>query len=435
MAKNIEMNVLNESGEYEVIYPKTAVENILNNKGGYGVTNDDAFEIGDILLSTRSENEMGERWQVCDGREVDGTIYPEYSLIVGSKRGWGGNFKAQTDATLCFTGLKYNDYYLFINYRGRVSYRKTIYGDSFEGTSAQVPYTSYTLREISIQNNKIVCLWTYGQRAFIGVLSSLNGSWTYCACLNTKDDEYPVDGGWVYWISGNTYLIVCHADLEDGTTGESNAFYYNVVTVGTESSISTKFGSNTRQRSKSAVRLGNTVYLWGHCSYSNRDATDYYSLSVSTSPTVTTIRENEYSLTQSYGAIKFVYNNQIYYYKSGIFYLGSKTALSATSKLTISTTDLLYWEIVGNELYVIYKTKIDKYNFSTYTLIGSYTCNLGEIGVTIINYIIVNGNDITVCYAKNSSSAPSTKIWDNYSSIVLPIVTPPDNATYYIKLK
>lgn len=91
MSRNIEINIKQQNGEvtnYETLYPKTVSKNILYS-GEDNVTVWDklnnltpstTFEVGDILLTSKTINLGTNQWLVCDGSSVNIDLYPELKI-------------------------------------------------------------------------------------------------------------------------------------------------------------------------------------------------------------------------------------------------------------------------------------------------------------------------------------------------------------------
>ena len=88
MSRNIEINIKQQNGDstvYETLYPKTVSKNILYS-GEDNVTVWDklnnltpstTFEVGDILLTSKTINLGTNQWLICDGSSVNTDLYPE----------------------------------------------------------------------------------------------------------------------------------------------------------------------------------------------------------------------------------------------------------------------------------------------------------------------------------------------------------------------
>lgn len=88
MARNIEINIKQQTGDvssYETLYPKTVSKNILYS-GEDTVTVWDklnnlspstTFEVGDVLLTSKTINLGTNQWLPCDGSSVNLDLYPE----------------------------------------------------------------------------------------------------------------------------------------------------------------------------------------------------------------------------------------------------------------------------------------------------------------------------------------------------------------------
>lgn len=78
MPKNIEMNVKQQDGSYEVIYPKTVTENV------YDENNNSLLEIlkGIIVMWSGSQSNIPSGWVLCDGN--NGTPDLRNRFIVGA---------------------------------------------------------------------------------------------------------------------------------------------------------------------------------------------------------------------------------------------------------------------------------------------------------------------------------------------------------------
>lgn len=91
MSRNIEINIKQQNGEvtnYETLYPKTISKNILYS-GEDSVTVWDklnnltpstTFEVGDILLTSKTINLGTNQWLICDGSSVNIDLYPELKI-------------------------------------------------------------------------------------------------------------------------------------------------------------------------------------------------------------------------------------------------------------------------------------------------------------------------------------------------------------------
>ena len=82
MPKNIEMNYKNLSGSYEVLYPNTQVEGLVdfqdymsNNYYNKDQVDENTWTIGDIRPTIRDD--LSDDWHLCDGTGISGTLYPE----------------------------------------------------------------------------------------------------------------------------------------------------------------------------------------------------------------------------------------------------------------------------------------------------------------------------------------------------------------------
>lgn len=95
MSRNIEINIKQQNGEvtnYETLYPKTVSKNILYS-GEDSVTVWDklnnltpstTFEVGDILLTSKTINLGTNQWLPCDGTVVDIAKYPDLGILGSS---------------------------------------------------------------------------------------------------------------------------------------------------------------------------------------------------------------------------------------------------------------------------------------------------------------------------------------------------------------
>lgn len=91
MSRNIEINIKQQNGDvtnYETLYPKTVSKNILYS-GEDNVTVWDklnnltpstTFEVGDILLTSKTINLGTNQWLICDGSSVNIDLYPELKI-------------------------------------------------------------------------------------------------------------------------------------------------------------------------------------------------------------------------------------------------------------------------------------------------------------------------------------------------------------------
>lgn len=88
MSRNIEINIKQQNGDvtnYETLYPKTVSKNILYNGDDEvtvwdklnNLTPSTTFEVGDILLTSKTINLGTNQWLICDGSSVNTDLYPE----------------------------------------------------------------------------------------------------------------------------------------------------------------------------------------------------------------------------------------------------------------------------------------------------------------------------------------------------------------------
>ena len=89
MPKNIEMNVKQQDGSYEVIYPKTVTENVYNSSGQTvdQIVQQNAEDVltvfkGIIVMWSGSQSNIPSGWVLCDGN--NGTPDLRNRFIVGA---------------------------------------------------------------------------------------------------------------------------------------------------------------------------------------------------------------------------------------------------------------------------------------------------------------------------------------------------------------
>lgn len=96
MPKNIEMNVKQQDGSYEVIYPKTVTENVYNSSGQtvdqiMQQNTEDVLTVfkGIIVMWSGSQSNIPSGWVLCDGN--NGTPDLRNRFIVGAGSTYGVN--------------------------------------------------------------------------------------------------------------------------------------------------------------------------------------------------------------------------------------------------------------------------------------------------------------------------------------------------------
>lgn len=95
MSRNIEINIKTQDEstqqtQYEVLYPKNTSKNVVFNPDNgdnvtvydklNNITPNNSFELGDILLTSKINIDI-EKWKLCDGSELDNSIYAELGNI------------------------------------------------------------------------------------------------------------------------------------------------------------------------------------------------------------------------------------------------------------------------------------------------------------------------------------------------------------------
>lgn len=392
MAKNIEMQLLNSSGSYEAVYPKTLGENVYLSNGQtvedkiFSVGVDSAFEVGDTLTTLR--NDLSSDWRLCDGSLVDATDEPELC-----------NYLKNTGALNWYMKSKAIDFSA-----NMISISSFAYGNGYYVVSGKYWNSSESYSD------------TY---AVIGYTTDLvNGTWTFKRLYqgkyaNTVADDIKnikyINGYWV--IAGGHY---------DGTK------YYGRIGYSTSLDGTWTFKDvfSATYNDTYCNTIGYTNGYWyagGEKNSSSDTLTDQlaYSTSLSGTWTVKTLGSsgnNRYRWICDcvyYQGIWYqllVYRNSSGYYQYNIYYgssIDTITNLAVESTQGNSHTYQAHFEVMDDALvcvlgigkyYYKYNTSTDATDWTLKNLDSYYLCDIKKINnqYVYLRYTFDSGNNIFV---------------------------------------
>ena len=117
-------------------------------------------------MSVRQEQNLGEKWKLCDGSKIDPALYPEYAQVQNAAKGYGGNFNQIESSVNIATALgaellpvMYKGNYLFLvnttNSNGITTAATLYWHNSLEAASSELAKEAAGLKEKMEQFNLV----------------------------------------------------------------------------------------------------------------------------------------------------------------------------------------------------------------------------------------------------------------------------------------
>ena len=449
MAKNIEMQLLNSSGSYEAVYPKTLGNNVIMDNGEtieekithVGVSS--AFEVGDVLFTTRGR--PNEDWLLCDGSEYKGA---SYSLPLTASIGDTWKSISWSVGLNQWNSFKYNDniyyyrletdgsqsFYIHLEYIGEdgiavEEYETSAYSSgNYISSCGAIVFEGYLYVALANSSQETGSCSLY--RIALSTLTSLNTSWSHMGSwrIFRFQDSY---GTLVYSTSDYTMLFVSRGNLylygrNSGSTSSIYKWNGSSFTVLKEewSCATSKAGYEITQVFDDGA---NTTYIEVF-----QDSTTYQLYYFTNDTTFGTI-SNSNSTTCNpclLNGTLYVYTYKSSNYPRMILSGGTRT-LIATSDYTCHQTFMLdgqmyYKDNNNNQLIRVTSITYDNYNMThsgevvdtCANIPWAYTTNSGTVQILPVYY------------------STSSAYWTNKSKVNawLPVITL-TNTEAYIKAR
>lgn len=439
MAKNIEMNILQNSGSYDVVYPKTLSENVIYGEKTLtekieSLNPTDTFAVGDILISQRSLTDLGDSWANCDGSALDSTTVPDFYAIYKQSVEYGGAYKVvntftTSSATNCYYVGNINGTLCWIIWQSDWCHHLwtaesplgpyTDRGKLMSGSNMKIDYKivgDYLIYAYTTTNGKAYINWAKGGDWTINYVSPNKGSAAHD-----------------YWYQPNIigmYGNIIDVSLAEGDSSSSGTHYHYVhhinISSKTDSINSTALVISNYYNTCNfgTTQIGNTAYVSG-TGYSNSNYFYFLKSFTIGSNTINSITESRSKSGYPFGGEMYTDGTRLMWGASNMWYIDSGKTGSPT-KNTLPSTGDLWVDIENNTFFQLGSDLIIRqYQCYPYALLNSWTAtnNCGTIINVDYNKKEIVGFDTSAnVYLNNECYAPS-----------LPELSAGIN--YYIKVK